>query len=73
MAETGKVIIEVGRDLRSEEITPASRVPRIRRAGYAPAGASDELECLRRGNSQHERGNKALVMKRGYRTAAWVK
>ncbi|MGW7365905.1 transposase [Streptomyces sp. NPDC054841] len=64
VTETGKAIAEVAKDLAINEATLASWVSRARRAGTAPAGASDELERLRRENAQLKRDNTELVMER---------
>jgi transposase len=71
VTETGKSIPEVAEDLGINETTLASWVSRARRAGTAPASASDELERLRRENAQLKRDNKELAMERDVLNAAW--
>ncbi|MET8137279.1 transposase [Streptomyces sp. NPDC005251] len=47
VAQTGKSVAEVARDLGINETTLANWVSRARRAGTAPAGERDEMERLR--------------------------
>ncbi|MFE5689415.1 transposase [Streptomyces sp. NPDC056512] len=64
VAETGKSVAEVAKDLGINETTLASWVSRARRAGTAPGAENDELERLRRENAQLKRDNKELVLER---------
>ncbi|MBH1939109.1 transposase [Streptomyces sp. AV19] len=71
VAETGRPLAEVARDLGINETTLASWVSRARRAGAdgvaagrPRSGEREELERLRRENAQLRRDNKELVMER---------
>jgi len=64
VAETGKTLAEVARDLGMNETTLATWVSRARQVGGTGSGESDELARLRRENAQLKRDNKELVMER---------
>lgn len=64
VAETGKTLGEVARDLGINETTLATWVSRARQAGGAGPGESEELARLRRENAQLKRDNKELLMER---------
>lgn len=64
VAETGKTLAEVARDLGINETTLATWVSRARQAGTAGSGESEELARLRRENLQLKRDNKELAMER---------
>lgn len=65
VAETGKPIAQVAKDLGINETTLASWVSRARRADEAGAvGESEELARLRRENAQLKKDNKGLAMER---------
>jgi transposase len=65
VAETGKPIAQVAKDLGINETTLASWVSRARRAGGAGAvGESEELVRLRRENAQLKKDNNELGMER---------
>jgi transposase len=65
VAETGKPIARVAKDLGINETTLASWVSRARRSGGpASAGESEELVRLRRENAQLKKDNKELGMER---------
>ncbi|HEY8984257.1 MAG TPA: transposase [Streptomyces sp.] len=65
VAEAGKPIPQVAKDLGINETTLATWVSRARVAGKAgPTGESEELARLRRENAQLKRDNKELVMER---------
>ena len=64
VAETGKTLAEVARDLGINETTLATWVSRVRQAGTASSGESEELARLRRENLQLKRDVKELAMER---------
>lgn len=64
VAETGKTLAEVARDLGINETTLATWVSRARQAGGTGSEESEELARLRRENSQLKRDNKELAMER---------
>ena len=64
VVETGKTLAEVARDLGINETTLATWVSRVRQAGTASSGESEELARLRRENLQLKRDNKELAMER---------
>jgi transposase len=65
VAETGKPIAQVAKDLGINETTLASWVSRARRAGgVGQTCESEELARLRRENTQLKKDNKELVMER---------
>uniref|UniRef100_UPI003D745FC0 transposase n=1 Tax=Actinacidiphila sp. bgisy160 TaxID=3413796 RepID=UPI003D745FC0 len=61
VAETGKTLAEVARDLGINETTLATWVSRARQAGATRSGESEELARLRRENLQLKRDNKELA------------
>jgi transposase len=76
VAETGRTLAEVARDLGINETTQATWVSRARQAGTASSGESEELVRLRRENLQLKRDNKGLAMERGVLkrcVVLWVK
>ncbi|MFI6449903.1 transposase [Kitasatospora sp. NPDC050543] len=64
VAETGKTLAEVARDLGINETTLATWVSRARQAAGTGSGESEELARLRRENTQLKRDNKELAMER---------
>jgi transposase len=65
VAETGKPIAQVAKDLGINETTLASWVSRARRAdGAGATGESEELARLRRENAELKKDNKELAMER---------
>jgi transposase len=64
VAETGKPIKQVAKDLGINETTLAGWVSRARRADEGIAGDSEELARLRQENARLKKENKELVMER---------
>ena len=64
VAETGKPIKQVAKDLGINEATLAGWVSRARRAGGGITGDSEELARLRQENAQLKKENKELGMER---------
>ncbi|MGI5135407.1 transposase [Streptomyces sp. CA-106110] len=63
VAETGKPIAQVAKDLGINETTLASWVSQVRKAGGAgAAGECEEIARLRRENAQLKKDNKELAM-----------